>query len=147
MLNKVTLIGNVGKAPEVRTMQNGTEVASFSLATSESWKDKNTGEKKQKTEWHNIVVFNPGIIGVIKSYVHKGSKIYLEGSLKTRKWQDKGGVDHYTTEIVLLTFNGTIKLLDNKSDNQKESKSNDTEDAVDWTPVDVNAGLDDEIPF
>lgn len=142
MLNKVTLIGNLGKDPEIRTTQDGREIASFGLATSESWKDKNTGERKSKTEWHKIVVFNPGIIGVIKSYVKKGSKLYLEGSLQTRKWE-KDGIDHYTTEIVLAAFNGTLKLLDSKSDNQDVHKADYNQDASGGNNCDLN----DEIPF
>ncbi len=100
-LNKVTLIGFVGQDPEIRATQYGREIASFSLATTESWKDKSSGERKEKTEWHKIVVFSQGLTGIIKNYVKKGSKLYIEGSLVTRKWTDKNGVEKYTTEIVL----------------------------------------------
>ena len=113
-LNKVTLIGRVGKDPEIKTSKAGKKLASFSLATSESWKDKQ-GQKQEKTEWHNIVVYNEGIAGVIEKYVHKGSQIYIEGALQTRKWQDKDGKDRYTTEVVLQGFNGQLILLDGKA--------------------------------
>ncbi len=111
-VNKVILIGNVGQDPEVRQFQNGGQVASFSLATSESWKDKASGEKKDKTEWHRISVFSEGLVRIVQSYVKKGSKLYIEGQLETRKWQDKEGQDRYTTEIVLRNFNSTLTLLD-----------------------------------
>jgi single-strand DNA-binding protein len=113
-LNKVMLIGNLGKDPEVKTMNNGDKVANFSLATGESWKDKNTGERKEKVEWHNIVIFNQGLISVVEKFVKKGSKIYLEGQLQTRKWQ-KDGQDRFTTEIVLQKFRGEVTLLDSRN--------------------------------
>ncbi|MGB3388991.1 MAG: single-stranded DNA-binding protein [Pseudaminobacter sp.] len=109
-LNKATLIGNCGGDPEVRSMDNGSRVANFSLATSESWKDKNTGEKKERTEWHRIVVWNDGLVGVIEQYVKKGSKLYIEGEIQTRKWE-KDGVERYSTEIVLTGFGGRLILL------------------------------------
>jgi len=112
-INKVTLLGNVGKDPEIRSFQNGGRVANFSLATSESWKDKTSGEKKTETEWHNIVVKNDGLIGIVEKYVKKGSKLHIEGKLETRKWS-KDGKDHYTTEIVLYPYSGEIVLLDPK---------------------------------
>lgn len=112
-LNKATLIGNVGKDPEIRTTQDGKEIANFSLATSERWKSKD-GEKREKTEWHKIVVYNPGLVKVIKSYVKKGSKLYIEGAIQTRKWTDKEGVERYQTEITMQSFDGVIKLLDSK---------------------------------
>ncbi len=107
-LNKVALIGNVGKDPEIRTTADGKEIANLTIATSESWKDKTTGEKKDKTEWHRVVVFNDGLSKVIKNYVKKGSKLYIEGSLQTRKWQGNDGKDNYTTEIVLQGFNSNL---------------------------------------
>lgn len=112
-LNKVTLIGNVGKDPEIRNTQTGNTFALLSLSTSESWKDKN-GNKQDKTEWHNIVIYNEGIAKVVQSYVKKGSKVYIEGALQTRKWQDKDGSDRYTTEIVLQKFNGQLVMLDSR---------------------------------
>lgn len=113
-LNRVTLIGNLGAAPEIRTMQSGDKVCNLALATSESWKDKNTGERKEKTEWHKIVIFNKGLVSVCEKYLDKGSKIYLEGQLETRKWQDKENRDQYTTEIVLRPFRGELVMLDAK---------------------------------
>jgi len=111
-LNKVMLIGNLGKDPEVRSFQNGGKVCSFSLATSENWKDKNSGERREKTDWHNISIFNENLVRIAEQYLKKGSKVYLEGSLQTRKWQDQSGNDRYTTEVVLQNFNGTLVLLD-----------------------------------
>lgn len=114
-VNKVILIGNVGKDPEVRSFNNGGKVCNFSLATSESWKDKQTGERKEKTDWHNIAIFNEGLVGIVERYVKKGSKVYIEGALKTRKWQDRDGNDKYTTEVVLQGFNGNLTLLDSRN--------------------------------
>jgi len=114
-LNKVTLIGNLGKDPEVRSMQNGKSVANFSIATTESWKDRTTGERRDKTEWHNIVVFSEGLVRVAQSYLKKGSKVYIEGQLQTRKWQDQNGADRYTTEIVLQNYNSTLIMLDGRN--------------------------------
>ncbi len=113
-INRVTLIGNVGKDPEIRTMRDGARVANLSIATSESWRDKSSGEKREKTEWHNVVVWNEGLVGVVEKYVSKGSKLYVEGQLQTRKWQDKDGSDRYTTEVVLKGFSAQIVLLSNK---------------------------------
>jgi single-strand DNA-binding protein len=115
-LNKVMLIGNVGKDPEVRSFANGGKVCSFSLATSESWKDKNSGERREKTDWHNISIFNENLVRIVEQYVKKGSKLYIEGSLQTRKWQDQSGADKYTTEVVLQNFNGTLVLLDGRGE-------------------------------
>lgn len=111
-VNKVILVGNVGNEPEIRTFQNGGRVANLSLATSESWKDKNTGERKDKTEWHRISVTNEGLIKVIENYVKKGSKLYIEGQLETRKWQDQSGQDKYSTEVVLRPYRGELTMLD-----------------------------------
>ena len=116
-VNKVILVGNVGQDPEVRQFQNGGQVASFSLATSESWKDKNTGERKEKTEWHRISILSEGLVRVVQSYVKKGSKLYIEGQLETRKWTDQSGVEKYTTEVVLRGFGGTLTMLDGRNDN------------------------------
>ncbi len=144
-LNKVTLIGNLGKDPEIRTTTDGREIANFSIATSESWKDKSTGEKKEKTEWHNIAVFSEGLVRVIKSYVKKGSKVYIEGQLQTRKWTDKDNNERYTTEIVLQSYNSSLILLDFKSE---DSSSNYNEDNNKPAPVVFRNELaDDEIPF
>jgi single-strand DNA-binding protein len=136
-INKVILIGNLGKDPEIRNTNDGKEIASLSLATSESWKDNKTGEKKEKTEWHRIVVFSQGLVQVIKQYVKKGSKLYIEGQLQTRKWTDKNGVDRYSTEIVLQGFNSTLQILNSKSDNNSQSDNVET----------VEHYGDDEVPF
>lgn len=138
-VNKVIIIGNVGQSPEIRATQNGKKVASFSLATSDVWKDKNTGEKKQSTEWHRVVIFNEGLAGVVERFVKKGSKVYLEGQLKTRKWTDKDGNDKYTTEVFLQGFNSTLTLLDSPNRdgmNQDTGQSNYAQD-----------DFEDEVPF
>jgi single-strand DNA-binding protein len=113
-VNKVILVGNLGKDPESRSFQNGGEVVSFSVATSENWKDRSSGERKEKTEWHNVSIFSEGLARVAKSYLRKGSKVYLEGQLETRKWQDQSGNDRYTTDVVLRNFNSAMVLLDSR---------------------------------
>ncbi|MGL6011016.1 MAG: single-stranded DNA-binding protein [Shewanella oncorhynchi] len=110
-VNKVILIGNLGKDPEIRHTKDGKPIASFSIATSEKWTDKNTGEKKESTDWHNIVVFNEGLAGVVQKYVKKGSKVYVEGQLKTRKWTDKEGHERYTTEVILQGFDAKMVMV------------------------------------
>lgn len=142
MINKVTLLGNIGQDPEIRTTQGGKELASFSLATSETWKDKTSGEKKTKSEWHKVVIFNDNLVNLVKNYTQKGSKIYLEGKLQTRDWQDKDGNKKYTTEIILNGFESKIVLLDNKDDNKPKMSESD-----DKAFKEVNDSLDDEIPF
>jgi|TARA_B100000959_G_C14434403_1_gene399980 single-strand DNA-binding protein len=148
-LNKVLLIGRLGADPEVKQMVNGKSVARFSLATSNTWKDKNTGEKKEKTEWHRIVIFNEGLVKVVQQYVKKGAQVYVEGQLTTRKWKDeKAGVDKYSTEVVLQGFNSSFKILSNKS-NQIENLQEDAREKSSL-PKDDNIpsnDLDDEIPF
>ena len=111
-LNKVMLIGNLGADPEIRSFQNGGKVANLRIATSETWKDRNTGERQERTEWHNVAIFSEGLVGVVERYLRKGSKVYIEGSLQTRKWQDNSGQDKYTTEVVLRGMNGTLTMLD-----------------------------------
>jgi single-strand DNA-binding protein len=120
-VNRIILVGNLGKDPEIRTTKDGKEIANFSIATTESWKDKSSGERKSKTEWHKVSVFSQGLVGIIKNYVKKGSKIYVEGQLQTRKWTDKNGVDKYTTEVILQNFNSTLVLLDSKEGISKHS--------------------------
>ncbi len=144
-LNKVTLIGNVGQDPEIRATQDGREIANFSLATTENWKDKNTGEKQVKTEWHRITVFSQGLVGVIKNYVKKGSKLYIEGQLQTRKWTDKSGIEKYTTEIVLQNYNSNLQILN-------FTNSQDSDHSIEGTIKNEFQGakeveLDDDIPF
>ncbi len=116
-VNKVILIGNLGRDPEVRTMQNGARVCNLSIATGESWKDKNTGERKERTEWHRVVIFNEALIGLCERYLNKGSKVYLEGQLETRKWTDDAGKDNYSTEVVLRPYRGELTFLDSRNDN------------------------------
>ena len=113
-VNKVILVGNLGKDPEVRRLNSGDQVVNFTLATSENWRDKNSGERKEKTEWHNVVIFNENLGKVVELYCKKGSKVYVEGQLQTRKWQDKDGNDRYTTEVVLQRFRGELTLLDSR---------------------------------
>ena len=148
-LNKVLLIGRLGADPDIKQMVNGKSVARLSLATSNSWKDKNTGEKKEKTEWHRIVVFNEGLINVIKQYVKKGAQVYIEGQLTTRKWRDeKAGVDKYSTEVILEGFNSAFKILSSKTNQVDSIQDNNTEKSS--LPNDENIpsnDLDDEIPF
>ena len=145
-LNKVLLIGRLGADPEIKQMVNGKNVARLSIATSQTWKDKNTGEKKEKTEWHRIVVFNEGLVNVVQQYLKKGAQIYVEGQLSTRKWKDEqSGQDKYSTEIVLQGYNSTLKMLNTRINNDLSGKnpgamSNET------TSSPLN-DLDDEIPF
>jgi len=115
-VNKVILVGNLGKDPEVRSSQDGTKIVNFSLATSESWNDKTSGERKERTEWHRVVVFNERIADVVEKYVRKGSKVYVEGSLQTRKWTDQSGQDKYTTEVVIGRFRGELTMLDSRGE-------------------------------
>ena len=149
-LNKVLLIGRLGADPEIKQMINGKSVARLSLATSQSWKDKNTGEKKEKTEWHRIVVFNEGLVNVVQQYLKKGAQVYIEGQLSTRKWKDeKSGQDKYSTEVVIQGYNSSLTMLGgggsassaNDSSSQQISKNLD-----DGSQVPQN-DLDDEIPF
>ena len=148
-LNKVLLIGRLGADPEIKQMVNGKSVARLSLATSNTWKDKNTGEKKEKTEWHRVVIFNEGLINVVQQYVKKGAQVYIEGQLTTRKWKDeKSGIDRYSTEIILQGFNSSFKILSNKNSQIETKQENNIEKSS--LPNDENIvsnDLDDEIPF
>ena len=145
-LNKVLLIGRLGADPEIKQMVNGKNVARLSLATSQSWKDKNTGEKKEKTEWHRIVVFNEGLVNVVQQYLKKGAQVYIEGQLSTRKWKDeKTGQDKYSTEVLIQGFNSSLTMLGGGSQNQvssQDAKENFNQDS----PPSQN-DLDDDIPF
>ncbi|EPX81034.1 single-stranded DNA-binding protein [Litoreibacter arenae] len=114
-VNKVILIGNLGRDPEVRTFQNGGKVCNLRIATSETWKDKNTGERREKTEWHSVAIFQEGLVRVAEQYLKKGSKVYIEGQLQTRKWQDQSGADRYSTEVVLQGYGGNLTMLDGPS--------------------------------
>lgn len=142
-LNKVTLIGNLGRDPEIRSTSEGKEIANFSIATSESWKDKMTGERKEKTEWHRVVIFSEGLVRVVKNYVKKGTKLFIEGQLQTRKWVDADGNEKYTTEVVLQNYNSTLLLLDGRN---QESAGMASEPGSAKTNFE-NSELDDEIPF
>lgn len=144
-INKVILIGNVGQDPDIRVTQHGTEIANFSLATTDSWRDKHSGERKERTEWHRIVVFSEGLVRIIKEYVKKGTKLYLEGNLQTRKWKDQSGNDRQSTEIVLQGFNSTLTILSNMSSTNDASYDNPTNNNGKNTSN--NDFLDDEIPF
>ena len=145
-LNKVLLIGRLGADPEIKQMVNGKNVARLSLATSQSWKDKNTGEKKEKTEWHRIVVFNEGLINVIQQYLKKGSQIYVEGQLSTRKWKDeKSGQDKYSTEVVMQGYNSSLTMLG--GGNKNNIPSQDSKQNFDDSSQVVPNDLDDDIPF
>jgi len=148
-LNKVLLIGRLGADPEVKQMVNGKSVARFSLATSNTWKDKNTGEKKEKTEWHRVVIFNEGLVKVVQQYVKKGAQVYIEGQLVTRKWRDeKAGIDKYSTDIVLQGFNSSFKILSSKTNQIENIKEENTEKSSLPNEESVaSTDLDDEIPF
>jgi single-strand DNA-binding protein len=143
-LNKVTLIGNLAKDPDIRAKQDGKMVANLVLATNETWKDKATGEKKERVEWHRISCFNEGLVNVIKNYVKKGSKLYIEGQLQTRKWKDQNGQDKYSTEVVLQGYNCTLTMLDKpNNDYNQDGGHNEAEESQDIG----NQELNDEVPF
>ena len=148
-LNKVLLIGRLGADPEIKQMINGKSVARLSLATSQSWKDKNTGEKKEKTEWHRVVVFNEGLVNVVQQYLKKGAQVYIEGQLSTRKWKDeKSGQDKYSTEVIIQGYNSSLTMLGGggrgiQNDNSSETISKNSDEA---SQIEQN-DLDDEIPF
>jgi len=157
-VNKVTLIGNLGQNPDVRTLNDG-KMAVLSVATSESWKDKQTGERRERTEWHRVVTFNEGLVNIIDNYLRKGSKVYVEGTLRTRKWTDQNGQDKYYTEVVLEPFSGVLNMLDSRADHDargsRNDQSQDQSQGYDDTMPPPNYGegasmgadLDDEIPF
>ncbi len=155
-VNKVILIGNLGRDPEIRTFQNGGKVCNFSIATSENWKDRNTGERQERTQWHNIAIFSEPISNIAEQYLRKGSKVFLEGQLETRKWQDQSGNDRYTTEVVIRPYGGSLTLLDSRADsysqNSDEIKSSDLQKASESEndfpdKNQVIDDIDDEIPF
>ena len=150
-INKVILIGNVGNDPEVKTFQSGDKVINFSIATSESWKDKESGEPKSITEWHKVAIFNTGLVEIASRFIKKGSKVYLEGQLQTRKWQDSSGADRYTTEVVLQKYRGELVLLDKLESKNIQNKEKSLESTNNTNPIDDFTGkgseLDDDIPF
>ena len=149
-VNKVILLGNLGRDPEIRSMQSGSKMASFSVATSKKWKDKSTQEQKEKTSWHNIVIFGDGLVDIVEKYVKKGTKLYLEGELQTRKWTDQDGKDRYTTEVVLQGYNCNLTLLDSRNsssitDNSSESVSK--VESSDNFEASNSSDSEDDIPF
>ena len=154
-VNKVILVGNLGKDPEIRTLTSGDRVANLTIATSESWRDRTSGERKEKTEWHRIVIFNDNLVKVAESYLKKGSSVYIEGSLQTRKWTDNSGVEKYSTEIVLQKFRGELTMLGGRGDGGGASAGGDDggygfggAPAKKSGPSEsFSADLDDEIPF
>ena len=149
-VNKVIIMGNLGKDPEIRNFPNGGRVCNFSVATSESWRDKNSGEKQERTQWHNISILSDPLVNIAERFLKKGSKVYLEGQLETRKWQDNSGSDRYSTEIVLRPYKGEITLIDNKADSNmsNESINNNQMDEIQENSVSPNVDdFDDEIPF
>ena len=152
-VNKVILVGNLGTDPEVRTFPNGGKVCNFSLATSDRWKDKSTGEQREKTEWHRIAIFSEGLVRVAEQYLKKGSMIYIEGQLQTRKWQDKDGSDRYSTEVVLQGFNSTLTMLGNRGDSgggggfAPSQSSGGMSQPSSSAPAFDSGGSDDDIPF
>lgn len=144
-VNKVILVGNLGKDPEIRIMQQGGKVASFSVATSKFWKDKQTGERKEKTEWHKISVFNEALTNVVEQFLKKGSKVYIEGEIETRKWQDPSGADRYSTEIVLPRYGGVLIMLDNASQGDQPPRQQSSQPVQHSSaPLDE---FEDDIPF
>lgn len=146
MINKVILLGNLGSDPDIRSMQNGSKVANFSIATSESWKDKVTGERKDSTEWHRVVVYNDKLIEIIEKWIKKGAKLFIEGSLRTRKYTDASGVEKYSTEVVIQNYSGTIKIIDSKKDESSHT-SEDFHHSDESSHHSVSTNVDDEIPF
>ena len=148
-LNKVQLIGRLGADPEIKQMVNGKNVARLSIATSQSWKDKSTGERKEKTEWHRVVIFNEGLVNVVQQYLKKGANVYVEGSLTTRKWKDESsGQDKYSTEIVLQGYNSSLTMLDGKNKNEKTNLINENKSSLPNEDISSSSkDLDDEIPF
>ena len=148
-VNKVILIGNLGADPEIRRTQDGRPIANLRIATSESWRDKNTGERREKTEWHRVVVFNEGLCKVIEQYLKKGAKVYIEGALQTRKWTDQSGQERYSTEVVLQGFNSTLTMLDGRSGGGDYGGSDDFGGGGGGgsSRGSFSQDLDDEIPF
>jgi len=148
-VNKVILVGRLGSDPEIRVSQDGNKIARFSIATSESWNDRNTNEKKEKTEWHRIVVFSKGLAQVIENYVKKGSQVYLEGQLRTNKYTDQAGIEKFSTEVHLTNYNSEFKMLDSKSDNTALN-SPDVENSTHNKPTDSSPepfDIEDDVPF
>jgi single-strand DNA-binding protein len=153
-VNKVIIVGNLGRDPETRTFQNGGKVCNLRIATSENWKDRNTGERRERTEWHSVAIFSEPLARIAEQYLKKGSKVYIEGQLETRKWQDQSGADRYSTEVVLRPYRGELTLLDSRGDNQGGGGYDDRDSyggggggGGGGQPAPASQDLDDEIPF
>ena len=153
-VNKVILVGNLGKDPEVRTFPNGGKVCNFPVATSETWRDRNSGEKQERTQWHNIAIFSEPLVNIAERFLKKGSKIFVEGQLETRKWQDNTGADRYSTEVVLRPYKGELTLLDNKPETDNTQRDSVSESTTSVMPQNLENSpsfdvddFDDEIPF
>lgn len=151
-VNKVILVGNLGADPEVRALNNGGKVAQFSVATSERWRDKNSGEQRERTEWHRVVIFSEGLVKIAENYLRKGAKVYIEGQLQTRKWQDQSGQDRYSTEVVLQGFNSTLTMLDGRGEgsaggHQGGGRPVESRTRPQSAPAFEPGGMDDDIPF
>ena len=151
-VNKVILVGNLGRDPEIRSTQDGREIANLTIATSETWKDRNSGERKEKTEWHRVAIFNEGLVNISKNYLRKGAKVYIEGALQTRKWTDKDGIEKYTTEVVLQGFGSALTMLDGKAGaGEGGGYVPSASEAPSFNSAapqrSIAADLDDEIPF
>ena len=144
-VNKVILVGNLGADPEIRRLNSGDPVVNLRIATSESWRDRQSGERKERTEWHSVVIFNEQLAKVAEQYLRKGSLVYLEGQLQTRKWQDQNGQDRYTTEIVLQRYRGELQMLDGKPDGERQDRPSERNGYAE--PRHSHADLEDEIPF
>ncbi|MEO0399606.1 MAG: single-stranded DNA-binding protein [Pseudomonadota bacterium] len=150
-INKVILVGNLGRDPEVRQTQDGRPIVNLAIATSENWKDRNTGERRERTEWHRVVIFSEGLARIAEQYLRKGSKVYIEGQLQTRKWQDKDGQDRYSTEVVLQNYNSNLTMLDGRRDGQGGGMGGGMGSDFGGAPAPSGGGqsfeLDDDIPF
>ena len=154
-VNKVILVGNLGRDPEIRSLNSGDRVANLSIATSETWRDRTSGERKERTEWHRVVIFNDNLVKVAENYLRKGSKVYIEGALQTRKFQDQSGAERQTTEVVLQKFRGELTMLDGRGDNAEAGEGGGYSGGFSSGPKaqssapreDFSADLDDEIPF
>ncbi len=146
-LNKVLLIGRLGNDPEIKQMQNGKSVARLSVATSESWKDKSTGERKEKTEWHRVVIFNEGLVNVVQKYLKKGAQVYIEGQLNTNKYTDNNGQEKYSTQIVLQGYSSSLTMLDGKNSSSGEGKKLDNSQLPSDDMPDISQDPDDKVPF
>ena len=143
-VNKVIILGNLGVDPEVRNFPNGGKVCNLRIATSETWKDRNTGERREKTEWHSVAIFSEPLVRIAEQYLKKGSKVFLEGQLQTRKWEDKDGIEKYTTEVVLQNFNGNLTMLGGRNDNSSGDFANDS---ISSESASISSDMDDDIPF